>query len=67
MLVVEQETGSGNLSQKSDEDDFVKLEDLPLKLALPKVFCSGCLEIVNEIIFFQDIKPMFLYSIRRQN
>ncbi|XP_040274708.1 pericentriolar material 1 protein isoform X3 [Bufo bufo] len=31
-----QETGSGNLSQKSDEDDFVKVEDLPLKLMLPK-------------------------------
>lgn len=31
-----QETGSGNLSQKSDEDDFVKVEDLPLKLTLPK-------------------------------
>ncbi|CAI9533062.1 unnamed protein product [Staurois parvus] len=36
VLVNEYETGSGNLSQKSDEDDFVKLEDLPLKLALPK-------------------------------
>ncbi|KAM9330413.1 pericentriolar material 1 protein [Gastrophryne carolinensis] len=31
-----QETGSGNLSQKSDEDDFVKVEDLPLKLDLSK-------------------------------
>ncbi|KAM3940711.1 pericentriolar material 1 protein isoform 4-T4 [Leptodactylus fuscus] len=31
-----QESGSGNLSQKSDEDDFVKVEDLPLKLTLPK-------------------------------
>ncbi|CAJ0919415.1 unnamed protein product [Ranitomeya imitator] len=31
-----QETGSGNLSQKSDEEDFVKVEDLPLKLTLPK-------------------------------
>ncbi|KAM5193377.1 pericentriolar material 1 protein [Mantella aurantiaca] len=36
VLVNEYETGSGNLSQKSDEDDFVKVEDLPLKLALPK-------------------------------
>uniref|UniRef100_A0A8C3PT43 Pericentriolar material 1 n=1 Tax=Calidris pygmaea TaxID=425635 RepID=A0A8C3PT43_9CHAR len=30
----EQEAGSGNVSQKSDEDDFVKVEDLPLKLAV---------------------------------
>ncbi|XP_040274709.1 pericentriolar material 1 protein isoform X4 [Bufo bufo] len=36
VLVNEYETGSGNLSQKSDEDDFVKVEDLPLKLMLPK-------------------------------
>ncbi|KAJ7417659.1 hypothetical protein BTVI_32044 [Pitangus sulphuratus] len=28
------EAGSGNVSQKSDEDDFVKVEDLPLKLAV---------------------------------
>uniref|UniRef100_A0A8D2LY68 Pericentriolar material 1 n=1 Tax=Varanus komodoensis TaxID=61221 RepID=A0A8D2LY68_VARKO len=32
VLVNEYETGSGNISQKSDEDDFVKVEDLPLKL-----------------------------------
>ncbi|XP_075716260.1 pericentriolar material 1 protein isoform X2 [Rhinoderma darwinii] len=36
VLVNEYETGSGNLSQKSDEDDFVKVDDLPLKLTLPK-------------------------------
>ncbi|KAK2532919.1 Pcm1 [Columba guinea] len=30
----EQEAGSGNVSQRSDEDDFVKVEDLPLKLAV---------------------------------
>uniref|UniRef100_A0A7M4EY66 Pericentriolar material 1 n=1 Tax=Crocodylus porosus TaxID=8502 RepID=A0A7M4EY66_CROPO len=29
-----QEGGSGNVSQKSDEDDFVKVEDLPLKLTM---------------------------------
>uniref|UniRef100_A0A674ILU3 Pericentriolar material 1 n=1 Tax=Terrapene triunguis TaxID=2587831 RepID=A0A674ILU3_9SAUR len=29
-----QEAGSGNISQKSDEDDFVKVEDLPLKLTI---------------------------------
>ncbi|KFV45791.1 Pericentriolar material 1 protein, partial [Gavia stellata] len=34
VLVNEYETGSGNVSQKSDEDDFVKVEDLPLKLAV---------------------------------
>ncbi|XP_028600539.2 pericentriolar material 1 protein isoform X9 [Podarcis muralis] len=33
VLVNEYETGSGNVSQKSDEDDFVKVENLPLKLA----------------------------------
>ncbi|XP_075052653.1 pericentriolar material 1 protein isoform X2 [Mixophyes fleayi] len=36
VLVTEYETGSGNLSPKSDEDDFVKVEDLPLKLTVPK-------------------------------
>ncbi|OCT99546.1 hypothetical protein XELAEV_18005328mg [Xenopus laevis] len=36
VLVNDFETGSGNLSQKSDEDDFVKVEDLPLKLSLPQ-------------------------------
>ncbi|XP_054239285.1 pericentriolar material 1 protein [Indicator indicator] len=34
VLVNEDEAGSGNVSQKSDEDDFVKVEDLPLKLAV---------------------------------
>ncbi|XP_069487663.1 pericentriolar material 1 protein isoform X3 [Ambystoma mexicanum] len=34
VLVNEYETGSGNQSQKSDEDDFVKVEDLPLKLTV---------------------------------
>ncbi|XP_039205309.1 pericentriolar material 1 protein isoform X3 [Crotalus tigris] len=34
VLVNEYETGSGNVSQKSDEDDFVKVEDIPLKLAV---------------------------------
>ncbi|KAM3831792.1 pericentriolar material 1 protein isoform 6-T9 [Vipera latastei] len=34
VLVNEYETGSGNVSQKSDEDDFVKLEDIPCKLAV---------------------------------
>lgn len=34
VLVNEYEAGSGNISQKSDEDDFVKVEDLPLKLTI---------------------------------
>ncbi|NWS59711.1 PCM1 protein, partial [Chunga burmeisteri] len=34
VLVNEYEAGSGNGSQKSDEDDFVKVENLPLKLAV---------------------------------
>lgn len=29
-----QEVGSGSTSQKSDEDDFVKVEDLPLQLTV---------------------------------
>ncbi|XP_053556233.1 pericentriolar material 1 protein [Bombina bombina] len=33
VLVNEFETGSGNLSQKSDEDDFVKVEDLSLTMS----------------------------------
>lgn len=28
------EMGSGNTSQKSDEEDFVKVEDLPLQLTV---------------------------------
>ncbi|XP_053315018.1 pericentriolar material 1 protein [Spea bombifrons] len=35
-VLVECENGSGNTSQKSDEDDFVKVDDLPLKLNIPK-------------------------------
>ncbi|XP_041114548.1 pericentriolar material 1 protein-like isoform X2 [Polyodon spathula] len=33
-VMIEYEAGSGNLSQKSDEEDFVKLEDLPLQLSV---------------------------------
>ncbi|KAH0616162.1 hypothetical protein JD844_027082 [Phrynosoma platyrhinos] len=33
-IATDEETGSGNISQKSDEDDFVKVEDVPLKLAV---------------------------------
>lgn len=29
-----QEMGSGNTSQKSDEEDFVKVEDLPMQLTV---------------------------------
>uniref|UniRef100_A0A4X2K6Q1 Pericentriolar material 1 n=1 Tax=Vombatus ursinus TaxID=29139 RepID=A0A4X2K6Q1_VOMUR len=34
VLVNEYEAGSGHLSQKSDEEDFVRVEDLPLKLTI---------------------------------
>lgn len=34
-----QEMGSGNTSQKSDEEDFVKVDDLPLQLT---VMCEVC-------------------------
>ncbi|XP_036372444.1 pericentriolar material 1 protein-like [Megalops cyprinoides] len=33
VIVNEDEVGSGNLSQKSDEEDFVKVEGLPLQLS----------------------------------
>nr|XP_048297652.1 pericentriolar material 1 protein isoform X7 [Myodes glareolus] len=45
VLVNDYEAESGNISQKSDEEDFVKVEDLPLKLTVysekqwePRVF-----------------------------
>ncbi|XP_012880932.1 PREDICTED: pericentriolar material 1 protein isoform X2 [Dipodomys ordii] len=34
VLVHDYEAESGNISQKSDEEDFVKVEDLPLKLTI---------------------------------
>ncbi|EGV99922.1 Pericentriolar material 1 protein [Cricetulus griseus] len=34
VLVNDYEAESGNISQKSDEEDFVKVEDLPLKLTV---------------------------------
>ncbi|XP_072108732.1 pericentriolar material 1 protein isoform X2 [Mobula birostris] len=34
VLVNDYEAGSGNLSQKSDEDDFVKVENLPSRLTV---------------------------------
>ncbi|XP_047222265.1 pericentriolar material 1 protein isoform X1 [Girardinichthys multiradiatus] len=47
VLVSVDEIGSGNTSQKSDEEDFVKVEDLPLQL---KVMCEEELQkrIVEE-------------------
>ncbi|CDQ93739.1 unnamed protein product [Oncorhynchus mykiss] len=41
------EVGSGNTSQKSDEEDFVKVEDLPMQLS---VICEEALQkrIVEE-------------------
>ncbi|KAM9792317.1 LOW QUALITY PROTEIN: pericentriolar material 1 protein [Neosynchiropus ocellatus] len=34
MINADQEVGSANTSQKSDEDDFVKVDDLPLQLTV---------------------------------
>ncbi|KAL2098044.1 hypothetical protein ACEWY4_007251 [Coilia grayii] len=34
VMISVDEVGSGNTSQKSDEDDFVKVEDLPLQLSV---------------------------------
>lgn len=33
-MALSQEIGSGSTSQKSDEEDFVKVEDLPLQLTV---------------------------------
>lgn len=33
-MALVQEVGSGSTSQKSDEEDFVKVEDLPLQLTV---------------------------------
>lgn len=41
-----QEMGSGNTSQKSDEEDFVKVEDLPMQLT---VICEVCSQIKNLV------------------
>lgn len=38
-ILLMQEMGSGNTSQKSDEEDFVKVDDLPLQLT---VMCEVC-------------------------
>lgn len=46
-LSVMQEIGSGNTSQKSDEEDFVKVDDVPLQLTVMcevwKELCSSSL------------------------
>lgn len=34
LMLSVQEVGSGSTSQKSDEEDFVKVEDLPLQLTV---------------------------------
>lgn len=39
VMILMQEVGSGNTSQKSDEEDFVKVDDLPLQLT---VMCEVC-------------------------
>lgn len=33
-MLATQEAGSGNTSQRSDEEDFVKVEDLPLQMSV---------------------------------
>lgn len=38
-VAVVQEIGSGSNGQRSDEDDFVKVDDLPLQLT---VMCEVC-------------------------
>ncbi|XP_053086787.1 pericentriolar material 1 protein isoform X3 [Pangasianodon hypophthalmus] len=47
VLVNADEVGSGNTSQKSDEEDFVKVEDLPVQLS---VMCQEelCKQILEE-------------------
>ncbi|XP_058241070.1 pericentriolar material 1 protein isoform X3 [Hemibagrus wyckioides] len=47
VLVNADEVGSGNTSQKSDEEDFVKVEDLPMQLS---VMCEEelCKQILEE-------------------
>ncbi|XP_053533355.1 pericentriolar material 1 protein isoform X4 [Ictalurus punctatus] len=47
VLVNADEVGSGNTSQKSDEEDFVKVEDLPVQLS---VMCEEelCKQILEE-------------------
>lgn len=39
LVLLLQEVGSGNTSQRSDEEDFVKLDDVPLQLT---VMCEVC-------------------------
>lgn len=40
-MLLMQEVGSGNTSQKSDEEDFVKVDDLPLQLTVMCEVCSS--------------------------
>lgn len=40
-----QEVGSGSTSQRSDEEDFVKVDDLPLQLT---VMCEVCIKTVKS-------------------
>lgn len=44
-----QEVGSGNTSQKSDEEDFVKVEDLPLQLTVMCEVCNSCVLNIREM------------------
>ncbi|XP_062333249.1 pericentriolar material 1 protein isoform X2 [Osmerus eperlanus] len=46
VMVNADEVGSGNTSQKSDEDDFVKVEDLPLQLT---VVCERVFHVKEQL------------------
>lgn len=43
-ILLMQEMGSGNTSQKSDEEDFVKVDDLPLQLTVMCEVCNSTLK-----------------------
>uniref|UniRef100_A0A8C1G7G9 Pericentriolar material 1 n=1 Tax=Cyprinus carpio TaxID=7962 RepID=A0A8C1G7G9_CYPCA len=45
VMINTDEAGSGNTSQRSDEEDFVKVEDLPLQMSL---LCELCKRISEE-------------------
>lgn len=45
-----QEVGSGNTSQRSDEEDFVKVEDMPLQLT---VMCEVTEDAPHKIHVFR--------------
>ncbi|XP_041081502.1 pericentriolar material 1 protein isoform X2 [Polyodon spathula] len=52
-VMIDYEAGSGNVSQKSDEEDFVKLEDLPVQLS---VLCED--ELLKRIAEEQEMNNL---------